>query len=64
MDVIKLLKENIEKLDFIKFNIDNIPMYNIIYDENFWYNKNLLLRLINYILDIYQVFFIKKEIIN
>jgi hypothetical protein len=63
VDVIKLLKENIDKLDFIKFNIDNIPMYNIIYDENFWYNKNLLLRLINYILDIYQVFFIKKEII-
>lgn len=64
IDVIKLLKENIEKLDFIKFNIENIPLYNITYDENFWYNKKLLLRLINYILDIYKIFFIKRNLIT
>jgi len=64
IDVIKLIKDNIEKLDFINFNVKNIPLYNITYDENFWYNKKLLLRLINHILDIYKVFFLKRNLLT
>lgn len=63
-NIISALKKKIESLGFISFNINNTPVYNIIYDCNFWYNMKFLLKLITKIFELYNNYLIKYEIID
>ena len=49
-------------MDFLTFNIQKIPNYIINYDENFWYNKNLLIKILTKVINTYEKCFVKFEI--
>ena len=61
---ISIVKEKIEELEFLSFNISKIPIYYIKYDTNFWFDIDILLNLIKKIIKFYKKFFIKINIIN
>lgn len=62
VNIVSALKKKIENLGYIIFNINTVPVYNIMYDNNFWYDTNMLLKLINKIFELYNNYLIKYEI--